>query len=102
MDCSNADTSRFDIRNADGSTVGFVDFTKEFKYLGSIVDSSLTSDADVDMRIKAATSAFGAHKNVLTSLSVYLRVKGRIYNALAISFLLYGSEAWCLREDLFN
>ena len=54
-DYSNADTSRFDTRNADGFTTGFVDFTKEFKYLGSIIDSSLTSDADVDMRIKAAT-----------------------------------------------
>ena len=51
VDHSNADTSRFDIRKADGSTVGFVDFTKMFKYLVSIIDSSLTSDADVDMRI---------------------------------------------------
>ena len=102
VDYSTADTSRLDIRNADGSTVGFVDFTKEFKYLGSIIDSSLTSDADVNMRIKSATSAFDALKNVLTSLSVVLRVKGRIYNALVLSILLYGSEAWCLREDLFN
>ena len=62
VDYSTADTSRLDIRNADGSTVGFVDFTKEFKYLGSIIDSSLTSDADVNMRIKTATSAFGALK----------------------------------------
>jgi hypothetical protein len=54
VDFSNADTSRFDIRNADGSTVGFVDFTKEEKYLGS--------DADLDKQIKAATSAFGALK----------------------------------------
>ncbi len=102
VDYSNADTSRFDIRNADSSTVGFVDFTKEFKYLGSIIDSLLTSDADVDMRIKAATSAFGALKKILTSLSVDLRVKERIYNALVLSILLYGSEAWCLREYLFN
>ena len=102
VDYSTADTSRLDIRNANGSTVGFVDFTKEFKYLGSIIDSSLTSDADVNMRIKSATSAFGALKNVLSSLSVDLRVKGRIYNALVLSILLYGSEAWCLREDLFN
>jgi hypothetical protein len=91
-----------DIRNADGSTVGFVDFTEEFKYLGSIIDSSLTSDADFNMRIKSATSAFGALKNVLTSLSVDLRVKGGIYNALVLSILLYGSEAWCLREDIVN
>ena len=102
MDYSNADTTRFDLYYADGSTVGFVDFTKEFKYLGSIIDSSLTSDADVDMRIKAASSAFGALKNVLTGLSVDLRVKGMIYNALVLSIFLNGSEAWCLREDLFN
>ncbi len=48
VDYSNANTPRFEIRNSDGSTAGFVDFTKEFKYLGSIIDSSLTSDADVD------------------------------------------------------
>ncbi len=47
VDCSHVDKSRFDIHDAYDSTVGFVDFTKEFKYLGSIIDSSLTSDADL-------------------------------------------------------
>jgi hypothetical protein len=75
VEYSNADTSRFNIRNADGSAVGFVDFTNEFKYLGSIIDSSLTSDADVDKRIQTATSAYGALKNVPTYLSVDFRVK---------------------------
>jgi hypothetical protein len=64
--------------------------------------SSLTSDADVDKQIKAATSAFGALKNVITYISLDLRVKRRIYIALVLSILLCGSEAWCLREDLFN
>jgi hypothetical protein len=54
------------------------------------------------MRIKAATLAYGALKNALTSLPVDMRMKGRIYNALVLRILLYGSEAWCLREDLFN
>ncbi len=48
------------------------------------------------------TSAFGALKNVLTSLPVDLRVKGRIYSDLVLRILLFNSEAWCLREDLFN
>ncbi len=81
VDYSTADTSRLYII----STVGFVDFTKEFKYLGSIIGSSLTSDADVGMRIKAATSAFGALKNVLTSLSVDLREKGRVFRQISDS-----------------
>jgi hypothetical protein len=50
-----------------------------------------TSDADVHKRIKAATSAFGAFKNALTSLSVELRVKGRIYNALVLSIKAFSS-----------
>ena len=54
------------------------------------------------MRIKAAASTFGALKNGLTCLSDDLRVKGRMYNALVLSILLYGSEAMCLHEDLFN
>ncbi len=82
MDSSNADTSRFDVRNADDSTVCFVDFTKQFMCLGSIIEFSLTSDAVVNMRIKAAT-AFDALKNVLTSLPVDLSVKGRTYNAFS-------------------
>jgi hypothetical protein len=90
------------MRDADGSTVGLVDVTKDFKYLGSIIDSSLTLDADVDKQTKAATSAFGALQNVLTSLSVDLHVNGRIYTALVLRILLYGSEARCLRENIFN
>ncbi len=75
MGCSNADTPRFDIRNSDGPAVGFVDATMEFEYLSSIIYSSLASDAGVDRRIKAATSAFGALKNILKNLPVDIRVK---------------------------
>ena len=59
VDYSAADTSRFNIVDEVGLPVGFVDFTTEFKYLGSILHHSLTSDADVDKRIKSATAAFG-------------------------------------------
>jgi hypothetical protein len=45
---SSADTLRLDVLGYLGNPVGFIDFTTEFKYLGSIVHHSLTSDADVD------------------------------------------------------
>ena len=50
-----ADTSRFYI---DGT--GFIGFYEKFKYLGSMLHYSLTSNADVDKRITSATAAFGA------------------------------------------
>ena len=75
---------------------------REFKYLGSIVHYSLSSEADVDKRIKSATAAFGALKNVFTNRHLDLKLKGRIYVALCLSILLYGSEVWSLREDLLS
>jgi hypothetical protein len=42
--------------------VGFINFTTELEYLGSIVHHSLISDADVDERIRSASGAFGAQK----------------------------------------
>ncbi len=78
--CRLAPLEHTQLRRLGGSAVGFANFTKKkFEYLGSIIDSSLISDADVDRRTKAATSAFGALMNVPTNLSVGLRVKGRTY-----------------------
>ena len=102
VEYSVADTSRFDVLDVNGSVAGFIDFTQEFKYLGSIIHSSLTSEADVDRRIKSATAAFGALKNIFTNRNIDLKIKGRIYTALCLSILLYGSEVWCLKEDLFH
>ena len=82
---------------------GFVEFTREFKYLGSIISSELTSDADVDKRIKSATAIFGAlSTSIFKNKDLSPLVKGRIYVTLVLSVLLYGSECWSLREDLFD
>ena len=64
------------------------------------VTKQRTSDIDNHRSRIAVLVRHKRKKN--PSLSVDLRVKGRIYNALVLSILLYGSEAWCLREDLFN
>jgi hypothetical protein len=48
------------------------------------------------------STAFGALKNILTNKDIDLKVKGSVYVAVCLSILLYGSEIWCLREDLLN
>ncbi len=78
-----ADTSRFNVLDVNGSVAGFIDFTQELKYLGSIIHSSLTSEADVDRRIKSAlTAAFEALKSIFTNRNIDIKIKGRIYTAL--------------------
>jgi hypothetical protein len=88
---SESNTSRLDVLDNTGNAIGFIDFTTEFKYLGSIVNNSLTSDADVDKRITSASAAFGALKNILTYKDIDFKVKGSVYVALCLSILLYGS-----------
>ena len=54
-------------------------------------------------RIKAATAIFGAmNKCVFSRKDIQPKIKGQVYNALVLSILLYGSECWALREDLFK
>jgi hypothetical protein len=89
-----ADTSRFYI---DGT--GFIDFCEKFKYLGSMLHYSLTSDADFDKRITSATAAFGALKSIFADTYLSEELKGEVYRALNLPALLYGCEAWSLRED---
>jgi hypothetical protein len=71
-----------------GNPVCFIDFTTKFKYLGSIAHHSLTSDADIDKRIRSTSDAFGALKNILYDKDIDLKIKGSEYEALCLSILL--------------
>jgi len=95
------DTTPFTVFGPNGEGLGFVSFTKEFKYLGSLVHHSLTSDADVNKRVKSAAAAFGSLRSVLCNYALSEPLRGAVYSSLVLTILLYGSEVWCLREDLF-
>ena len=82
---------------------GFISFTDEFKYLGSLIHQSLTSDADVTAKLAKAAAAFGALRQCFFSNRlVRPKEKGQVYITLILTILLYGSESWCLREDLYR
>jgi len=59
-------------------------------------------NADVDKRITSATAAFGVLKNIFADKYLSEELKGDVYKALILPSLLYGCEAWSLREDLFK
>ena len=71
------DTTPFTVFGPRGEVLGFVTFVLEFKYLGSLVHHSLTSDADVNKRIKAASAAFGALRSVLFIFVLSETLRGR-------------------------
>ena len=78
-----------------------LDLTWVLEYRKRLVHYSPTSDADVNRRIKAAPAAFGALRSVLCNFALSENPRGQVYTALVLMILLYGSEVWCLRGDLF-
>ena len=78
----------------DGQDIAIVD---DFKYLGSHMASS---EKDVNTRIGLAWGAFNKLRTILTSPTLHLQLRTRIFKAACISILLYGCESWILTEAL--
>ena len=76
--------------NLDGEIVEAVN---HFRYLGSEVMSSGRLDEELRTRIGRASATFGQLFKIWRS-KISLKTKLRIYNAVVISTLLYGSETW--------
>ena len=54
----------------------------------------------MDKRLAAASGAFGAlRKCVFGNKDISYRVQGKVYQALILSVLLYGSECWTLTSE---
>jgi hypothetical protein len=87
-----ADTSNFAVND------GFVQFTKQFKYLGSTISYSLNDSVDIDARISQASKAMGALRNYFKCNQVSLYAKRLIYLAIPINLCLWGSESWAISE----
>ena len=70
-----------------------------FKYLGSLVSSNATHDAEINARIAKATSAFGRlTKRLWNNRNIRVDTKISVYKAAVITSLLFGCETWTLRK----
>ena len=104
--CMYTDPDTFD--NADLSNVSlggdrYIPIVDKFTYLGSVISSEYTDEADVDARIEKAGNAFGSlRKCLFSSTQVSCKVKGVVYTSLILPILLYGAECWSLTEQLLH
>ena len=68
---------------------------KEFDYLGSTISQTCSLAKEVDNRISKASRTFGSLYGVLwCRKKVKIPTKMRLFKAVVLSTLLYGSEAW--------
>ena len=63
-----------------------------FEYLGSKIDESGRTDADVTARINKARSAFACLNKIWSSTALSIRTKLRLFQSNVMSVLLYGAE----------
>ena len=69
---------------------------EDFKYLGSVISLKGGVSHDVKGRIANASRAFGTA--VFQDKDLQLRTKAKVYGAVVLSTLLYGSETWTTKQ----
>ena len=68
-----------------------------FKYLGAWITNDCKLDTEVNNRICKAARSFGRLQDrVFKNHQLRLKTKMKVYSAVCLSTLLYGSEAWTL------
>jgi hypothetical protein len=81
----------------------FVDFTDQFKYLGTYLAQNLSDDTDVDDRITAASKNFNAlGKELFRNRKISLHIQCRLFVATTINILLWGCDTWALTRTQLN
>ncbi|XP_067896428.1 uncharacterized protein [Heterodontus francisci] len=86
-----------DVRNAPSINIGdhALEVVQEFTYLGSTITSNLSFDAEINKRMGKASAAMSRlAKRVWENGALTRNTKVRVYQACALSTLLYDSEAW--------
>jgi len=67
----------------------------EFIYFGRTISSNGCIDDEIQRNVARASASFGRLRQRLwNNLHMSMRVKGKIYHAIVLSALLYGTEAW--------
>ena len=80
-----------------------VDVVRKFTYLGSIISSSGTLDAEISARSAKACSVFGQlPRAVFHKLQISRHTKDQIYNAAVSSIMMYSSAQWPITQTLLR
>jgi len=66
----------------------------QFTYLGSIIDNTGGTEADIEARIRKAQAAFSALDKLWHSTTYSTQTRLRIFNTNVNAVLLYGCETW--------
>ena len=70
---------------------------EDFPYLGSILSSSCSLEAEINARLSKASAAYGRlNQRVFNNRNLKVQTRAAVYRAVCVSTLLYGAETWTL------
>ena len=76
-----------------------IDLVPSFRYLGSFLESRGRMVLDLDDKIARASKAFGVlRRSVFRDNSLSRQTKMMVYKAVVLGVLLYGAEAWPIKQ----
>ena len=84
--------------SADEKLCDGVETVSKFTYLGDRLNATGGCETAVTARLKIGWMKFRKCSEILKGRRFSLNMKGKIYKSCVRSAMLYGSEAWCLRE----
>ena len=84
--------------SADEKLCDGVETVSKFTYLRDRLNATGGCETAVTARSRIAWMKFRECSEILKGRSFSLKMKGKIYKSFVRSAMLYGSEAWCLRE----
>ena len=71
----------------------------EFTYLGDRVNASGGCEAAVTVRTRCGCASLREFSFLLNGRRFPLKLKGAVHKSYVMPAILYGSEAWCLKES---
>ncbi|CAH2241180.1 jg3246 [Pararge aegeria aegeria] len=77
-----------------------VERVRNYKYLGTWLNDTWSSDQEIRSRIEIARSTFTKMKKVLCNRRLKIPLRIRLLHCYIWPILLYGCEAWTIKEDL--
>nr|CAH7712303.1 unnamed protein product [Callosobruchus chinensis] len=79
-----------------------IERVNKFKYLGSMVDDQWNPELEIRCRIEQARTNFLKLKQFLTNRNLNFKLSYSMVKFFVWSVLLYGAEAWTLKDAAIN
>ena len=77
-----------------------LDVVRKYKYLGTWLTEDWESDTEVKTRIEVSRSAFNQMRPILSSRNISIPLRTRLLQCYIWPIVLYGCEAWTIKEDI--